>query len=254
MSDRKFLCNFIAKQTTFSGDPLKTTLGNTNRQLSWLIAIFNHYNLIDHVFFFASGDDVLIICEKDQLKACEHALKSVYCTVGDTGSKGNGLILKEILVSEDRFTFLSKVGHVVNDGGQRKLLYRRTVERLLRTGETSVTPGLKDIPAEELRWMLYHQLLEQLHGDVGLFKILRWRLERLPMRPASKKSQAIFSNGSEEWFKRGMHVTHRDDFSYCAAVDPLYMQLVTGTDPSRILRNVYTNELNVNSNISSLYL
>jgi len=230
------LLRIVAKQTTFSGDPLKTTLGNTNRQLHFIYCMLIHYCLLDDSFAIASGDDMWIVIEEAIQSKFEAALDELYAKPGMEGKYGSGLILREVGHSKTTAKFLSKNIVVREQAGHRRVYYYRQVERLLRTGEISVKPSRKFLKNEHFNYMIQEQLREQVSGDPGLAKVLAWREARLPMQKPSKKIMQQFYDDYEECYKQFLHKGHHsDDMWFCSRYDKHYAMLIAGATPEEIL-------------------
>jgi len=235
-ADLRRLLRITAKQTTFSGDPLKTTLGNTNRQLHFIYCLLLAKGLLAHAFAMASGDDMLIVIEREKLAELLTHLDSLYAREGDTGVKGSGLILKEIIVSDSYAKFLSKNVVVRVQAGIRRVYYYRQIERLLRTGEFSVKSSRRFLEEEHFNYMIHHQIADQVSGDPVLEKVLTWRLQRLKMRKPSNKQVAEFYNDAEQIRKMELHYGHHQaDMYYCKHVDSSYALLAAGATPEYIM-------------------
>jgi len=235
-ADLRRLLRIKAKQTTFSGDPLKTTLGNTNRQLHLIYCMLRSTGLLPYAFAMASGDDLLIYIEKCKLQALKDALNQLYATPGETGKKGSGLIMKEFTTSDSCAKFLSKNVVLEKKPGNVNVHFYRQVDRLLRTGEFSVKATRKDLPPEHFNYMIHEQLREQVTGDTVLEKILTWRQKRLNMTKPGKRAVKVFYDDYEERMKRHLHATtHTSKNNFCATVDPQYALLAAGATPEEIL-------------------
>jgi len=234
--DHVKLLQVVADHTTFSGDPLKTTLGNTNRQLHLIYCMAIAAGLIQDIFAMASGDDMLVIVERARLAEFQAVFDKLYCVPGDTGVKGCGLILKEILVSDTNAKFLSKNIVIKTEGTYKKVFYYRQVDRLLRTGEFSENVGRKDISEEQFNYCIQKQLEEQVSGDPVLEKVLEWRKKRLPMKTATKKVLSKINDTYEAHMKQQSHAVHMsEDMYYCGTVDSDYQLLAAGATPEEIL-------------------
>jgi hypothetical protein len=244
------LAIFYANRSVFSGDPLKTSLGNTNRQANWMLALARKLQLLPYVFPMASGDDSLTVVERRVLDQFLIGMRRLYASVGMSGVHGNGMVLKDILVDDKKFIFLAKRGDVIRVGAGFKVTYHRDVQRLIRTGEVSDNQNLCKIPDEEYNYVIHGQLREQVHGDRGLSMLLQWREKCMPMKVPSKRTSSLMKQDSEWFYKRAIHMTTETDLSYCRAVDVDYLRLAIGEAPHRILMPSVLHEVDgcVNDN------
>jgi hypothetical protein len=230
------LLRIIAKQSTFSGDPLKTTLGNTNRQLHFIYCLLISSCMLDDVFSIASGDDMFIVVEEDIFEEFKKILDELYAKEGMTGKFGSGLILKELSASQTFGKFLSKNVIIREEHGYRRVYYYRQVQRLLRTGEFSVKPSRKFLREDHFNYMIHEQLKEQVSGDPNLEKVLKWRESRLLMTKPGKQVIKDFYDDYENCYKRLIHKNQLDQSTYyCALFDRDYALLASGATPEEIL-------------------
>jgi len=87
--------------TTFSGQPVKTTLGNTIRSLAYHEFICYKAGIPDSdKFVIASGDDVCCWIEETRVKDYKKSLFELTHTKTDEVSKGLGQCIKELKISE----------------------------------------------------------------------------------------------------------------------------------------------------------
>lgn len=235
LSERILLAIFKAKQTTFSGDPLKTTLGNTERQLAIAFSIFKTAGIIDDVYAMASGDDMLILVERAVLNKALEALYAGYAKPGTTGTHGNGMILKEIMVNDNKGVFLSKTVILERIDGYIKVHYYREIERLIRTAEISVKATRENIPEDEFNYMITAQIEAQVKGDPVLAKVVHWRKKRLSHKKITKKNKTNFYKDPEALFKKETHTITHSNNAICAYYDEKYALLECAASPVDVL-------------------
>jgi hypothetical protein len=119
-----------------SGDPLQTTLGNTNRVVLFILYICHLAGIqtqVDNAVDFdayvqAAGDDVLVILSKALLAAFREALAKVYTTEKGV-EHGLGLLLSDYTESETKGNFLGR--EIVVELGQIKM--NRPISRIYNT-------------------------------------------------------------------------------------------------------------------------
>lgn len=118
--------------TTFSGDPIATTFGNTWRSGMYFKymafkAFGDDYN--KYIDLIVAGDDVLCFCDKDKLHLYLAVIKSL--TVDSRPdvcvTKGLGQIVKQLIISDTEFDFNSR--WVFNKSG--KIYVTRDFSKLL---------------------------------------------------------------------------------------------------------------------------
>jgi hypothetical protein len=87
--------------TTFSGQPVKTTLGNTIRSIAYHEYLCHKAKIDDlQKFVIASGDDVCCWISESKVEAYKQAINTYTHTGTDDVSKGLGQCIKEMKVSD----------------------------------------------------------------------------------------------------------------------------------------------------------
>lgn len=236
LSDRKLIYVFKAKQSTFSGDPLKTTLGNTNRQLHMIYSAAKFYGVLNYMYAAASGDDMIFFVEREHIATFKHMMNLLYARPGETGKKGCGLVLKEMVFWENMGSFLSKNVVLERLEGRINVKYYRQVERLLRTGEASINPTRMLIDPAEINHIITEQIREQTYGDPVLSSIIQIRKRLLPHKKAGLKTKTLMYT-AEWFFKKKIHKADYANYNMdiCRFYDRDYWLLACGTSPEGIL-------------------
>lgn len=104
--DKTIMCRCTLDGTVTSGDPLRTTLGNSLRSSSYIGYLLYEAGIDGE--YLVAGDDVLICINNDDVERFKEALPLVY--VKDTNSTGGlGQVCKFIHYDTTIATFLSKV-------------------------------------------------------------------------------------------------------------------------------------------------
>jgi len=111
---RKKMFEATLAGTTFSGFNLRTTFGNSFRQMFYMKYVLHlagitkpDYNLR------VAGDDVMLIISKDKLQSFQDAFWDVYSKTTDDATYGLGQCAKMLTTSDHVLDFLSKTG-VIN--------------------------------------------------------------------------------------------------------------------------------------------
>jgi hypothetical protein len=219
-TDRVLAAVFKAHQSVFSGNSYLTTLGNTDRQLHTVFALFQYGNMMDFAWAFASGDDMLIAIEDEYYDAFRKLLNECYAPDGTTGVYGSGMILKEIITSPTSVKFLSKKVEVFGAGIDTVVEFYRDIPRFVQTGGS----GKKlPIPNAMINYMNTCQLKSQCYGDKAMLAHIAFRERTMPHQIATKDAWSMYFNDSETVAKGNIHVTtNTRDLYMCATRDPSF--------------------------------
>lgn len=219
-TDRVLAAVFKAHQSVFSGNSYLTTLGNTDRQLHTVFALFQYGGMMEVAWAFASGDDMLIAIEDEYYDKFRELLNECYAPDGTTGVYGSGMILKEILTSYTSVKFLSKKVEVFGSGIDTVVEFYRDIPRFVQTGGSG-----KKLPISNamINYMNTCQLKSQCYGDKAMLAHIAYRERTMPHQIASRDAWSVYYNDSETIAKGNIHITTDiRDLSKCATRDPSY--------------------------------
>ncbi len=237
---RILLCSVKTKQTTFSGDPLKTTWGNTMRQTHLVICATRKWvlpdgtRLLDWISLRASGDDLKVFYPKRLRQAMYDCLSRLYQLTEAGGQHGCGYQVKEIIRNSESGKFLSKeVQLKVINGKVVDVAFYRSPQKIIETGVSSVKNRL--IPQEMFNYMIHQQLKSQIHDPI-MNRILEERVKKLPMSEPSKKVVQHFEAMADHYWKSEAHRrTHCKEQHWIMHQDPNVRLLYAGADVLRII-------------------
>jgi len=211
---RVLLVRVLAWCSVFSGDPHKTTWGNTMRQTHILIYGAYHIKigdkrLLDYISFMASGDDLLIMYPTQLTAQMVLLVDTMYGTKQGQKEHGCGYVVKEIMTTQGAGKFLSKnIQFEIVEGNVKSVAVYRPVQKLLETGVWSVNQR-RDLIKDEVFNYIVSQCLDSQVVTDSLAAYLRDQRQSLPQSSQiSKRDKHHFSSEADHYWKT---VTHSRD-------------------------------------------
>jgi len=234
--------------TVFSGDPAKTSWGNTTRMYRIMTALAIKFDYIRDYWSAHAGDDSMHIIERHQLPKFKAAIAEAYATMDDLEKldlediplfKGVGMIIKEININDKACIFTSRIITLV--GSNFTLM--RIPHRMINTAVITDTIERKIFTEAEFNSVITDQLANHSKGDPNLLKIALVRMMRMPhtfLSPRLTEKYARHSNAAHIY----LHGIANGQDIALGNRDVGYELLRVNASPELILEHWHRGDLN----------
>jgi len=234
--------------TVFSGDPAKTSWGNTTRMYRIMTALAIKHGYVRHYWSAHAGDDSMHMIERRSLSLFREAIAEAFATMDDIDNldieavpliKGVGMIIKEINVNDKSCIFTSRIITLV----QSDFTLMRIPHRMINTAVITDTIERKIFTEAEFNSVITDQLANHAKGDPNLMKIAVTRIMRLPHTFLSSRLAAKYASHSNAAHIYLHGIANGEDISL-GNRDVGYELLRVNAPPELILEHWHEGKLN----------